>query len=53
MLNKDVSQGSILGPLLCSVYINDFVNVSSKLHFTLFAKDTTVLFSDPLKPHLM
>ena len=40
-------QDYILGPLLCLIYINDLVCVSSKLPFTLFADDTTVLFSDP------
>jgi hypothetical protein len=45
-LSKGVPQGSILEPLLFILYINDLTFVSSKLHFTLFADDTTVLFSD-------
>ena len=36
-------QGSILGPLLFSLYINDLANVPENLFSILFADDTTVL----------
>ena len=41
-----IPQGSVLGPLLFLLYVNDIHQCSNKLKFYLFADDTNILYAD-------
>ena len=47
-----VPQGSVLGPLLFLIYINDFINSSSIFDFHLFADDCNLFYSAKHLQHL-
>lgn len=46
IIANGIPRGSILGPILFLIYINDISNASNSFEFTIYADDTNMLLGD-------
>ena len=49
LINSGVPQGSVLGPILYLIYVNELPNISDQFSTCLFADDTTLIFESSNK----
>ena len=49
LINAGVPQGSVLGPFLYLIYVNELSNISNQFTSCLFADDTTLIFKNSCK----
>ena len=53
LIETGVPQGSVLGPILYLIYVNELVKISNSCSICLFADDTTLIFSNSNKNDLI
>ena len=50
-VHRGIPQGSVMGPLPFNIFINDIIEINSRLDFIMYADDTTLItFGDRKNP---